>query len=226
MAHVTLQILEGFERGNLYESLETPLTIGREVSNAIALKDEAISRYHAKIQEDQGRIILTDLSSTNGTRVNGHPIQLKVLQPGDQIFIGRCIILFGSFEEIERRFGREKSEEISRKISESSSSFFNADERKPGEDPDMDLSHEEFTLDLFPQGCPELPDGLNFVQRAQVSDLIAYLHNRVVNLMQESYGDDGEGDEREVRVPWKAWLKLMHSEVELARALQHIAEPD
>ena len=226
MAQVTLQILEGFERGSLYSSLETPLTIGREVSNAIALKDEAISRYHAKIQEDNGRIILTDLSSTNGTRVNGHPIQLKVLQPGDQIFIGRCIILFGSFEEIEARYGREKSEEISQKLGKSSSSFFDVGAENAADDPDMNLSDEEFSMDLFPQGCPELPKGLSFVQRAQVSDLMAYIHNSVVNLMQESFSDDSEGDEPEVRVPWPVWQKLMHTELELARALQNIAEPD
>jgi predicted component of type VI protein secretion system len=226
MARVTLQILEGFERGNLYSLLETPLTIGREVSNAIALKDEAISRYHAKIQEDNGRIILTDLSSTNGTRVNGHPIQLKVLQPGDQIFIGRCIILFGSFAEIESLYGREKSEEISSKLGKSSSGFFDVENSDATADPDMNLSDEPFTMELFPLGCPELPKGLNLVQRAQVSDLLAHIHNRVVTLMQESFGEEGEGDEREVRIPWHSWQKLLHTELELARALQEITEPD
>ncbi|HUG19957.1 MAG TPA: FHA domain-containing protein [Planctomycetaceae bacterium] len=226
MAQVTLQILEGFERGTLYSSLETPLTIGREVSNAIALKDEAISRYHAKIQEDNGRIILTDLSSTNGTRVNGHPIQLKVLQPGDQIFIGRCIILFGSFAEIERLYGREKSEEISKKLRQSSSSFFDVENTDEADDPDMNLAEHQYSIELFPLGCPELPSGLNFVQRAQVSDLLAHVHNRVVALMQESYGEEGAGDEREVRIPWHAWQKLLHTELELARALQNITEPD
>jgi predicted component of type VI protein secretion system len=88
MALVTLQVLEGLERGQVYAGIPTPVTIGREDDNHIRLNDERVSRFHAKIQEDNGRIILTDLDSTNGTRVNGHPVQMRVLQVGDQLSIG------------------------------------------------------------------------------------------------------------------------------------------
>src|ERR1700691_3013396 len=100
MAKVTLQLLEGLERGLMFRDLATPVTIGREDDNTVRLNDERVSRFHAKIQEDGGQIILTDLESTNGTRINGHPIQMRVLQIGDQIAIGRCLLLFGSPEEI------------------------------------------------------------------------------------------------------------------------------
>ena len=85
MATVTMQVLEGFEAGRLYCDLHTPITIGREEDNDIRLNDDRVSRFHAKIQEDAGRVILTDLDSTNGTRVNGHPVRMRVLQLGDQI---------------------------------------------------------------------------------------------------------------------------------------------
>src|SRR5579872_5685795 len=101
MAKITIQVLEGFERGRVFAELPTPVTIGREEDNTIQLNDERVSRFHVKIQEDGGRVILTDLDSTNGTRINGHPVQMRVLQYGDQLSIGRSILVYGSPGEIE-----------------------------------------------------------------------------------------------------------------------------
>jgi pSer/pThr/pTyr-binding forkhead associated (FHA) protein len=106
MAQVTLQLLEGLERGLIFRKLNTPVTIGREDENSVRLNDERVSRFHAKIQEDGGKLILTDLESTNGTRINGHPIQMRVLQIGDQIAIGRCLLVYGSPEEIRSRLSQ------------------------------------------------------------------------------------------------------------------------
>ena len=55
----------------IFDDVPTPLTIGREEGNPIQLNDERISRFHLKIQEDEGKLVLTDLESTNGTKVNG-----------------------------------------------------------------------------------------------------------------------------------------------------------
>src|SRR4026209_941084 len=103
MALVTIQLIEGLERGHVYADLQTPISIGREDDNIIQLNDERVSRFHAKIQEDGGRLILTDLDSTNGTRVNGLRVQRRVLQVGDQIAIGRCLLVIGSRDEIADR---------------------------------------------------------------------------------------------------------------------------
>ena len=96
MAEVTLQILDGVDRGKLFQRLGTPVSIGREEGNTIQLNDERVSRYHAKIQEDQGQLVLTDLESTNGTRVNGEPVPLTILRLGDRISVGRSVLLVGS----------------------------------------------------------------------------------------------------------------------------------
>ena len=85
MADVTLRVLDGADRGKVYESLPTPVTIGREEGNSVQLNDERISRFHIKIQEDLGKLVLTDLESTNGTRVNGEDAQLRILRYGDVI---------------------------------------------------------------------------------------------------------------------------------------------
>ena len=61
MALITLQVLDGADRGRTYEEISTPVTIGREEGNTIQLNDERVSRFHLKIQEDQDKLVLTDL---------------------------------------------------------------------------------------------------------------------------------------------------------------------
>src|SRR5579884_3268948 len=103
MPAVTFHVLEGIDKGRVFRELQTPVTIGREEGNVLRLNDERVSRFHAKVQFDNGEIILTDLESTNGTRVNGNVISIRRLRPGDRVGIGRSLLLFGSEEEIAAR---------------------------------------------------------------------------------------------------------------------------
>ena len=103
MTSITLRVLDGTDRGRVYDGLEPPVTIGREEGNAVQLNDDRVSRFHVKIQEDDERLVLTDLESTNGTRVNGEDIQLRILRHGDLITVGRSVLLFGSRDEIAHR---------------------------------------------------------------------------------------------------------------------------
>src|SRR5438105_3497045 len=103
MTTVTFQVLEGIDKGRVFRDLPTPLTIGREEGNLLRLNDERVSRFHAKVQVDNGDIILTDLESTNGTRVNGQVVQIRRLRLGDRLCIGRSLLLFGSEAEIAAR---------------------------------------------------------------------------------------------------------------------------
>ena len=103
MPLVTFQVLEGIDKGRIFREMPTPVTIGREEGNMLRLNDERVSRFHAKVQHDNGEIILTDLESTNVTRVNGTVIQIRRLRPGDRVSVGRSLLLFGSQEEIAAR---------------------------------------------------------------------------------------------------------------------------
>src|SRR5262249_57837964 len=58
---------------------------------------------------DNGHGILPYLDSTNGPRINGHPIQIRRLKVGDRVGIGRSILIFGSNEEIAARIAAEKA---------------------------------------------------------------------------------------------------------------------
>ena len=103
MKTVTFQVLEGVDKGRIFRDLPIPVTIGREEGNLLRLNDERVSRFHAKVQQEDGDVILTDLDSTNGTRVNGTPVQIRRLRAGDQISVGRSMLLFGTLEEIAAR---------------------------------------------------------------------------------------------------------------------------
>src|SRR3954465_12024773 len=108
MPAVTFQVLEGIDKGRIFRDLATPVSIGREEGNLLRLNDERVSRYHAKVQVDNEDVILTDLESTNGTRINGPPVQIRRVRPGDRIGIGRSTLVFGSTAEIAARIAAEK----------------------------------------------------------------------------------------------------------------------
>src|SRR6516164_4116037 len=103
MPTVTFQVLEEIDKGRVYREMTTPVTIGREEGNVLRLNDERVSRFHAKVQHDNGEIIPTDLESTNGTRVNGNVVQIRRLRIGDRVTVGRSLLLFGSEAEIAER---------------------------------------------------------------------------------------------------------------------------
>jgi hypothetical protein len=65
-----------------------PIRIGRAPECELVLKDSRVSRRHARLHARNGVLVLTDLGSTNGTRVNGHRVTELVLGEGDRIEIG------------------------------------------------------------------------------------------------------------------------------------------
>ena len=108
MNTISLRVLDGPDRGSSYTALEPPVTIGRERGNTVVLDDERISRCHLKIFEENGLMILVDLDSTNGTRVNGENTQMWALRPGDLIMVGNIYLVYGSRNEIAERLVRER----------------------------------------------------------------------------------------------------------------------
>jgi len=221
MAALTFQVLDGMERGQVLSNLMTPMTIGREEDNAIQLNDERISRFHAKIQEDGNRIILTDLESTNGTRVNGHPIQMHVLRIGDQVSIGRCLLVYGSADEIEQQIHERQKlvhESPGGTVSFKSDDFDFVDSDDRDEDEELPR--------MFPDGAPELPNELRPVQIAQLSDVLAHVHDRLRSVIAAAESMDPEGDEKQsFELDWATWQRLQRIEMDLASYLRHLIDP-
>lgn len=233
MALVTLRIVDGVDRGRVYEDLPTPITVGREEGNVVRLSDERVSRFHLKIQEDRNRIVLTDLASTNGTRVNGEPVQIAEIRPGDIITIGKSVILVGSRQQIAQRLAElrkrlEKEREAHRGLvaddrspgSELSSSWYS-----PSLDSELHWDEEAEALrpiaELVP---PELPEDLSPAQLAQLAELLQFFHLRLRRVIRS--GTVHRGDEKElITLDQRQWQSLLDLYARLAEYLRAIGEP-
>jgi Protein of unknown function (DUF3662)/FHA domain len=71
-----------------------PITIGRLPESAIMVSDPNASRRHAEIRRSGNDVVVVDLDSTNGTRVNGAAVRERKLVDGDQIVIGTTVLRF------------------------------------------------------------------------------------------------------------------------------------
>ena len=69
-----------------------PIHIGRSPDCELVLRDTRVSRRHARVSARDGVLVLTDLGSTNGTRVNGHRVTEVVLGAGDRIVVGETVL--------------------------------------------------------------------------------------------------------------------------------------
>jgi hypothetical protein len=70
------------------------VTIGRLAECDVVLTDKGASRKHAQLKQRNGTWTVTDLGSTNGTRLNGQTIQSRELSDGDKITIGTTMLEF------------------------------------------------------------------------------------------------------------------------------------
>jgi hypothetical protein len=69
-----------------------PFGIGRGADNDLVVADPLLSRHHARIVPRNGRLVLSDLASRNGTRVNGRAVLEAVLGAGDRVELGGTIV--------------------------------------------------------------------------------------------------------------------------------------
>src|SRR5262245_38558839 len=65
-----------------------PFRIGRRPGLELVLAPESISKVHAEIYEDSGRLRIRDLQSTNGTLVNGEAVEDGPIRDGDVVTLG------------------------------------------------------------------------------------------------------------------------------------------
>jgi predicted component of type VI protein secretion system len=221
MALITLRVLDGADRGRVYDDVPTPVTIGREEGNTIQLNDERVSRFHLKIQEDRDKIVLTDLESTNGTKVNGEDIQLRILRFGDMIALGRSVLLFGKREQIaERLAGMKRDADGSGTIGREESLMLG---RAGSAEFDLDMDKEsDLQNTLYALEPPDLPQRLSPAQAAQLSELIEYLHIRIRELLASV---KIKSPAERVTVDFEQWQNLLDLQAQLADYLREIGEP-
>jgi len=89
-----LEALAGPLEGKTFPLTEDELSVGREPSNQIFLLDSLVSRRHCVIRRDGQGFLIKDLDSRNSTFVNNVPVKERLLADGDQIRIGKSILVF------------------------------------------------------------------------------------------------------------------------------------
>jgi pSer/pThr/pTyr-binding forkhead associated (FHA) protein len=221
MAFITLRVLHGADRGRVYTRLATPVTIGREEGNTIQLNDDRISRYHLKLQDDRDKIVLTDLESTNGTKVNGEEIQVRIVRDGDMISVGRSLLLVGSHSDIDRRIA-----EIAARMPSGREAYA----RRMRERLERIESHQSDVIEdvgqvrspLLPGGPPPLPGGLSPAQTAELSELLDYVQGVLRESTQDATMRPGG---ETVELDFAHWQAVLDLQARLAGMLRTIAEP-
>lgn len=89
---VSLKVLSGNHEGKLIPIKDEKFFVGRSESCQLRPKSDSISRRHCAIVQKEGKVLLLDLKSRNGTFVNDKqlsPDKAKVLKSGDKIKIGQ-----------------------------------------------------------------------------------------------------------------------------------------
>ncbi len=96
MSKATLLVIQGADQGTRLELSDQGIGIGRAVWNELRILDTEVSRDHALIEMVDDHFVITDRGSSNGSFVNGVQIQSQQLSNGDQIQIGRSVLLFNA----------------------------------------------------------------------------------------------------------------------------------
>lgn len=89
---VRLDVLSGPDAGRTYESEAQRILIGRARDADLRLSDPDVSRHHCEIRGEGDRVVIADLGSSNGTRLNRRPVSVANLAPQDTVEVGRTLI--------------------------------------------------------------------------------------------------------------------------------------
>jgi signal transduction histidine kinase len=89
---LTLRVLQGPDEGKSFDVRELPALIGRDTATTVHLNDDMASRRHAELLLRDGRLVLRDLLSTNGTFLNDALATEAELNTGDRIRIGKSVL--------------------------------------------------------------------------------------------------------------------------------------
>ena len=90
----SLFVIQGRDQGTRFQLDDAVHTLGRTQANSIRLHDTEVSREHAELVRQGDGYRVRDLGSSNGTFVNGRQVSDQVLRTGDQMQLGRSLLLY------------------------------------------------------------------------------------------------------------------------------------
>lgn len=92
-----LLIEQGTDKGMMFPLYHVCTTLGRSSNNTIQIIDRKLSRHHAELYYIDGKYILRDMGSKNGTYLNDSALNQELtLKNGDKIKVGDTILIFES----------------------------------------------------------------------------------------------------------------------------------
>ncbi|MGQ9574671.1 MAG: ATP-binding protein [Thermoguttaceae bacterium] len=184
----SLFVIRGTDQGSRFELDGPTIGVGRDSSNAVQLHDSEVSRQHAELRRVGEEYLLVDLNSSNGTFVNGRPIQSCRLASGDHVQVGSTLLLYTGPSE-------QPDEDLAAKVDISA---------QAAADDQSHIIHSVrqaegsrlFELDgeLAPEGAAGAATGLQAIYRAALAasrtlDIDQLLH-RIMDLIFESVEAD------------------------------------
>jgi hypothetical protein len=89
-----LVMIEKGKAGKAFPLAKDRVIIGRLGESDLVVSDPGVSRRHAEVRHEDGKYVIADLGSTNGTMVNEATIGERVLEEGDRITVGRTVLEF------------------------------------------------------------------------------------------------------------------------------------
>lgn len=89
-----LVVRSGEDEGQHFVLSEAVTTIGRHVDSSIVLDDITVSRRHSEIHHSDGRFLVKDAGSLNGTYVNQKRVDVEQLNQGDELQVGKFHLVF------------------------------------------------------------------------------------------------------------------------------------
>src|SRR5579864_6035597 len=101
----------GAERRETFDKNE--INVGRVQGNDLVLPKGNVSKHHARLLYRDGRFIVTDLKSTNGTYVNGRKIsQATIVREGDKIYVGDFVLRLETGQRVSGEGGYSEEDSI------------------------------------------------------------------------------------------------------------------
>ncbi len=231
-----LRFLKGKYRGE-----EFPLgpdkknfVVGRSSDVDLVLADDAVSRKHARIYGERGRMWLRDLGSRNGTSVNGDPISRHCLREGDRVVIGASLIAVAITDSSQVRAGWAGERKTSHDAASSSKSMSGSISDIPLVDvlQWLGTSRKTGTLVIRNQddqstGHIYLREGMAFYATINANEIMEP-EKALIRMLSWSNGNFGlENVEYEGTPPKEIKTSLGHVLMEAARQndeIEHLAE--
>jgi transcriptional regulator with GAF, ATPase, and Fis domain len=94
-----VEVVAGPDLGRVFHGKKRSVLIGTHPSSDLALTDPHVSRLHARIDIDEAEYLLSDLGSTNGTRLGGVRVRIACLEDDSTIELGATRLRFRTLGE-------------------------------------------------------------------------------------------------------------------------------